>query len=47
MEVLRRMKDNGKKVIVANFKDAISRDMKRLCDTYIDLSKAKNEITKN
>lgn len=43
MEVLRRMKDNGKKVIVANFKDSISRDVKKLCDSYIDLSGLKEK----
>ena len=46
IEVLRRMKDNGKRVYVANFKDSINRDVKRLCDKYIDLSEAKLKIKK-
>lgn len=44
MEVIRRMKDNGKRVMVANFKDSISNDIKRLSDNYIDLTKHKELI---
>lgn len=43
-DVLSRMKDNGKKVIVANFKRSISKEMKRLCDKYINLNQYKSEI---
>ena len=44
MDCLIRMKDNGKRVIVANFEGRISREMKKLADKYINLSERINEI---
>lgn len=44
MDCLVRMKDNGKRVIVANFEGRVSREMKKLADRYINLSEHINEI---
>ena len=44
MDCLIRMKDNGKKVIVANFEGKISRELKKIADKYVNLSKYLNEI---
>jgi len=44
MDCLTRMKDNGKKVIVANFEGKISREVKRIADKYINLSDHLEEI---
>lgn len=44
MDCLIRMKDNGKKVIVANFENRVSREIKRIADKYINLSNYVNEI---
>ena len=38
MDCLIRMKDNGKRVIVANFEGRISKELKKIADKYIDLS---------
>lgn len=46
MDCLIRMKDNGKKVIVANFEDRVSRELKRIADCYINLSENLEEIRK-
>jgi uncharacterized LabA/DUF88 family protein len=46
MDCLIRMKDNGKRVIVANFEGKISREMKKLADKYINLSEHLEEIKK-
>ncbi len=47
MDCLIRMKDNGKRVIVANFEDRISREMKKISDRYINLSQYLNEIKRD
>lgn len=39
------MKDNGKRVIIVNFERNISREIKKIADKYIDLSKLKQEIS--
>jgi len=39
------MKDNGKKVIIANFERNISREVKKIADKYINLSEKKEEIS--
>jgi len=44
IECLERMKDNGKRVIIANFERNISRDVKKIADKYINLSELKDEI---
>ncbi len=44
MDCLIRMKDNGKKVIVANFEGKISRELKKLADNYVNLSEHLEEI---
>ena len=44
IECLERMKDNGKKVIIANFEGKISREIKKMADRYINLSAKKKEI---
>ncbi len=44
MDCLIRMKDNGKRVIVANFEGRISRELKRLADEYVNLSENLEEI---
>jgi uncharacterized LabA/DUF88 family protein len=46
MDCLIRMKDNGKKVIVANFENRISREMKKISDKYINLSEYMMDIKK-
>lgn len=45
IECLERMKDNGKKVIIANFEGKISREVRKMADKYINLSEKKQEIT--
>ena len=47
MDCLMRMKDNGKKVIVANFENRISREIKKIADKYINLSDYLEEIKRN
>lgn len=44
LEAIHRMKDCGKKVIVANFEKSISRDIIKLSDKYINLTKHKDKI---
>ncbi len=44
IECLERMKDNGKRVIIANFEGKISREIKKIADKYINLSEKKEEI---
>ena len=44
MDCLIRMKDNGRRVIVANFEGKISREMKKIADIYINLSEYLNEL---
>lgn len=44
MDCLIRMKDNGKRVIIANFENRISREIKRIVDEYINLSEYVKEI---
>ena len=44
IECLERMKDNGKRVIIANFERNISREIKKIADRYINLSEIKKEI---
>lgn len=44
MDCLIRMKDNGKRVIIANFEGKISREIKKIADKYINLSECLNEI---
>jgi uncharacterized LabA/DUF88 family protein len=46
MDCLIRMKDNGKRVIVANFESRISREVKKIADKYINLSEHLGEIQK-
>ncbi len=46
MDCLIRMKDNGKKVIIANFEGKISRELKKIADKYINLSENLEEIKK-
>jgi uncharacterized LabA/DUF88 family protein len=38
------MKDNGKRVIVANFEGKISRELKKIADKYLNLSEYLEEI---
>ncbi len=45
IECLERMKDNGKKVIIANFEGKISREIRKIADKYINLSEKKDEIS--
>ena len=45
IECLERMKDNGKRVIIANFDRNISREIKKIADKYINLSGIKEEIS--
>jgi len=45
LECLIRMKDNGKRVIVANFEGKISREIKKIADKYISLSSIKDKIS--
>lgn len=45
IECLERMKDNGKRVIIANFERNISREIKKIADRYINLSEKKEEIS--
>lgn len=45
IECLERMKDNGKRVIIANFERNISREVKKIADKYINLSLHKQEIS--
>ena len=45
IECLERMKDNGKRVIIANFERNISREIKKIADKYINLSGIKEEIS--
>jgi len=45
IECLERMKDNGKRVIIANFERNISRDVKKIADKYINLSDLKEIIS--
>ena len=47
MDCLIRMKDNGKKVMVANFENRISREIKRIADKYINLSDYIEEIRRD
>ena len=44
LEAIVRMKDCGKKVIVANFEKNMSRDVMKLCDEYVNLSQHKDKI---
>jgi uncharacterized LabA/DUF88 family protein len=44
MDCLSRMKDNGKRVIVANFDGRISRELKRIADEYISLNEYLKEM---
>ena len=44
MDCLYRMKDNGKRVIVANFENRVSREIRKIVDKYINLSKHIEEI---
>ncbi len=37
MDCLIRMKDNGKRVIIANFENRVSREIKKIADRYINL----------
>jgi len=46
MDCLIRMKDNGKRVIVANFEGRISRELKKIADEYINLSDNLKDISK-
>lgn len=45
IECLIRMKDNGKRVIIANFEGKISREIRKIADKYINLSEFKKEIS--
>lgn len=45
IKCLERMKDNGKRVIIANFEGKISREVKKIADKYINLSEKKDEIS--
>jgi uncharacterized LabA/DUF88 family protein len=47
IECLERMKDNGKRVIIANFERNISREIKKIADRYVNLSASKEEIKLN
>ncbi|MBU3923289.1 MAG: NYN domain-containing protein [Nanoarchaeota archaeon] len=44
MDCLFRMKDNGKRVVVANFEGRVSKELKRIADEYINLSEHLEEI---
>jgi len=45
IECLERMKDNGKRVIIANFEGKISREIRKMADKYINLSEKKEMIS--
>lgn len=46
MDCLTRMKDNGKRVLVANFDGRVSKELKRIADEYISLDENLEEIRK-
>ena len=45
IECLERMKDNGKRVIIANFERNMSREVKIIADRFIDLAEFKDKIS--